>query len=62
VIVKINFEKAYDLVKWEFLYYMIKILGFCSKWIQWIKSYLESASIFVLVSGSPREKFKPTKN
>ena len=34
VIVKLNFEKAYDSVSWEFLFYMIGRLGFCGKWIQ----------------------------
>jgi len=33
VIVKLDFEKAYDSVNWEFLFYMWDILGFCGKWI-----------------------------
>jgi len=33
---KVDFEKAYDSVWWEFLYDMLHKLGFHSKWIRWI--------------------------
>ena len=61
VIVKLDFEKAYDSVSWEFLFYMMRILGFCGKWIQWIRACLESATISVLVNGSPTKEFKPSR-
>jgi len=28
VYLKVNYEKAYDLVRWDFVYYMLGILGF----------------------------------
>jgi len=31
VAVKIDFEKAYESVNWEFLFYMLGRLGFCHK-------------------------------
>ncbi|XP_068461619.1 uncharacterized protein [Phaseolus vulgaris] len=36
-------------------------LWFCGKWIQWIKACLESATVSVLVNGSPTKEFKPTR-
>jgi len=33
VIVKVDYEKAYDSVDWGFLVYMMGILGFNNKWI-----------------------------
>ena len=56
-----DYEKAYDSVSWEFIYYMMGRLGFCGKWIDWIKNCLESSSISVLVNGSPTTEFKPMK-
>jgi len=41
VVVKLDFKKAYDSVSWEFLLYMMSRLGFCEKWIQWIRACLE---------------------
>jgi len=58
---KVDYEKGYDSVRWDFLLYMLQKLGFHSKWINWVKGCLESASVFVLVNGSPTEEFRPTK-
>ncbi|XP_068483362.1 uncharacterized protein [Phaseolus vulgaris] len=61
VFFKVDYEKAYDSVSWDFLYYMLERLGFCVQWICWIKGCLESASVSVLVNGSPTREFIPRK-
>ena len=61
LVIKIDYEKAYDSVSWEFLYYMMERLGFCRQWISWIKKCLESATISVLVNGSLTKQFNPTR-
>jgi len=61
VVFKVYYEKTYDSVSWEFIHYMLGRLGFCGKWIKWIKNCLESTSIFMLVNGSPTIEFKPKK-
>ena len=58
---KVDFEKAYDSVRWDFLYDMLGRLGFHSVWIKWIRGCLESATISVLVNGSPTEEFQPMR-
>jgi len=50
VFFKVDYEKANDSVRWEFIYYMLGRLGFCEQWIVWIKSCLEFASVSVLVN------------
>jgi len=42
LIAKLDFEKAYDLVRQDFLYYMLGRLSFGIKLLSWIKIYLES--------------------
>ena len=61
VFFKVDYEKAYESVYWDFVYYMMERLGFCGKWVGWIKTCLESASISLLVNGSPTQEFKPKK-
>jgi len=58
---KVDFEKAYDSVRWEFLFDMLQRLGFHCKWITWIKGCLASATVSVLVNGSPTEEFCPSR-
>ncbi|GJZ48173.1 putative RNA-directed DNA polymerase [Tanacetum coccineum] len=55
---KVDFEKAFDSVNWPFLLDTMRQMGFGSKWRSWISSCLSSASISVLVNGSPTKEFK----
>ena len=61
LVFKVDYEKAYDLVSWNFLVYMLRRLDFCAKWIQWIVGCLKSTSISVLVNGSPSTEFSPQR-
>ncbi|XP_071695360.1 uncharacterized protein [Rutidosis leptorrhynchoides] len=36
---KVDFEKAYDSVNWDYLCFMLSSLGFGSKWCGWILGY-----------------------
>lgn len=57
MIFKVDFKKAYDSVCWAFLTYMMKRVNFNSHWIAWIEGCLRSASVSVLVNGSPCQEF-----
>ena len=61
MIFKVDFEKAYDSVSWQFLFYMLSRMGFPERWSRWIRGCLTSASISVLVNGSPTAEFKPQR-
>ncbi|XP_022008026.1 uncharacterized protein LOC110907340 [Helianthus annuus] len=57
-LLKIDFEKAYDNVSWEFLLSVLDQMGFPSRWGLWIKGILQSARSAVLVNGSPTLEFQ----
>ena len=40
IILKMDYEKAYDYVRWDFLLYTMERLGLSDKWIMWIKECL----------------------
>jgi hypothetical protein len=57
VICKMNLEKAYDRVNWEFLLYMLRKCGFGGKWCSWIAHCISLVQFSVLVNGSPNGFF-----
>ena len=61
LVFKVDYEKAYDSVSWDFLFYMLERTGFSSKWVKWIAGCLKSASISFLVNGSPTTEFYPKR-
>ena len=58
---KVDFEKAYDSVSWGFLNYMMMRMGFCERWRKWIHGCLSSASVSILINGSPTREFVPER-
>ncbi|KAJ9567283.1 hypothetical protein OSB04_003249 [Centaurea solstitialis] len=61
LIFKVDFEKAYDSVSWEFLLDMLEKMGFGRKWRNWVWTCLKSSRISILVNGSPTEEFSMEK-
>jgi hypothetical protein len=57
VICKMNLEKAYDRVNWDFLLYMLRKCGFGGKWCSWIAHCISLVQFSVLVNGSPNGFF-----
>ncbi|GKV48357.1 hypothetical protein SLEP1_g55180 [Rubroshorea leprosula] len=58
---KVDFEKAYDKVNWEFIDYMMMRMGFCATWRKWIQECLNSSSVSILINGSPTNQFPVNK-
>jgi len=52
IICKMNLEKAYDHVNWEFLLYMLRRCGFEEKWCRWIAHCISTVRFSVLIYGS----------
>ncbi|GJT46364.1 RNA-directed DNA polymerase, eukaryota [Tanacetum coccineum] len=57
MIFKVDFEKAYDSVRWDYLDDVLNKFGFGSKWRDWIHNCLHSSKGSILVNGSPTGEF-----
>ena len=51
VFVKLDFEKTFDSISWEFLTNMLRARGFGDRWIHLILTRLSSSSTSILVNG-----------
>nr|GEX42385.1 RNA-directed DNA polymerase, eukaryota, reverse transcriptase zinc-binding domain protein [Tanacetum cinerariifolium] len=58
MISKVDFEKAYDSVRWDFIDDILRRCGFGEKWCKWIQSCLYSSRGSVLVNGSLTKEFQ----
>ena len=61
VLCKLDMEKAYDHVGWNFLLYMLHHCGFSSTWRRWIYNCISSARFSILVNGSPTGFFESSR-
>jgi hypothetical protein len=52
VICKLDLEKAYDHVNWEFLLYFLQRCGFSEKWRRWISFCISFVRFSILINGS----------
>nr|GEV33042.1 copia protein [Tanacetum cinerariifolium] len=58
LVFKVDFEKAYDSVQWDFLDDILGKFGFSDKWRKWFQSCLKSLRGSIIINGSPTEEFQ----
>ncbi|RVX18307.1 LINE-1 reverse transcriptase-like [Vitis vinifera] len=61
LICKLDIEKAYDSIKWNFLMKVLQKMGFETKWVGWMWSCVSSAKFSILVNGVPAGFFPSTR-
>ncbi|RVW82961.1 Transposon TX1 uncharacterized 149 kDa protein [Vitis vinifera] len=61
IVFKIDFEKAYDHVSWDFLDHVLENKGFSPSWRKWMSGCLSSVSYAVLVNGNAKGWVKASK-
>ena len=57
VLCKLEIEKAYDHVNWEFLMFLLQQCGFSEKWRRWIKCCISTVKFSILINGCPSDFF-----
>lgn len=61
IILKLDYERAYDRVSWRFLEEMLQSRGFGEKWISWILKIVKGGSISVRMNDENSCYFRPGK-
>nr|GEW59931.1 RNA-directed DNA polymerase, eukaryota [Tanacetum cinerariifolium] len=58
MVFKVDFAKAYDSIRWDFLEDVLITFGFGPKWCSWISGCLNSGMASVLLNGSLSAEFQ----
>jgi hypothetical protein len=58
VLLKIDFEKAYDKVSWSFLQQAMRMKGFDPKWCRWIHDFISRGSVGIRVNEDTGHNFQ----
>ncbi len=61
VILKIDFEKAYDKIKWSFVQQTLRMKGFSPKWCEWIVSFIQGGHVGIKVNDQIGNNFQTYK-
>jgi type VI protein secretion system component Hcp len=51
VVLKLDFEKAYDKISWHFLLEVLERKKFPKKWIKWIKDVISGGRVRIKING-----------
>jgi hypothetical protein len=61
VIMKLDFEKAYDKVHWGFLIQCMNARGFNDTWCRWVERVLKDGTMFAKLTGTIGPYFQSHK-
>ena len=61
IVCKLDIEKAYDHLSWEFLIQVLDKMGFGKRWVSWVKWCISTASFSIMVNGSPTGFFQNSR-
>jgi hypothetical protein len=57
IIMKLNFEKAFDMIEHKAILQLLRRKGFNDIWLNWIENNMSSATSVVLLNGVPEKIF-----
>lgn len=59
--IKLDLEKAYDFLHWDYIKHCLAQFGFANNWIDLIMECITSVQFSLLINGKPQPPFKPLR-
>lgn len=60
-VLKLDMQKAYDRIEWDFLQASSTKMRFCDQWVKWVMQCVSTVSFSINFNGESLPFFKPTK-
>ena len=61
VALKLDMEKTYDILEWDFIHTCLKVFNFHNIWIKWIMECITSVSYSLLINNELTGFIKPSR-
>jgi hypothetical protein len=61
IILKIDFEKVYDKVKWSFIKHTLLMKGFSQTWCKWIEAFTQNGHARIKINDQISDYFVTKK-
>ena len=61
MMIKLDIEKAYDKLNWQFMEKMLETYGFCQGWVKWVMGLVTTPFFNIILIGSLTITFHPTQ-
>jgi hypothetical protein len=61
IILKIDFEKTYDKVNWNFLHQPLRMKGFHLVWCDWVRAFVQGGNVGIKVNDQMGSYFQTKK-
>ncbi|XP_056691898.1 uncharacterized protein [Spinacia oleracea] len=58
-VLKVDMNKAYDRVRWDFVHWLLDVMNFPPRWRHWIMQCITTTSYSILINNEPSDFFKP---
>jgi hypothetical protein len=58
IVLKLDFQKAFDSIHWEAIFHTMSVIGFPPKWIGWVRELLKTSQAQMIINGHTGKKFK----
>lgn len=59
--IKLDLEKAYDFLHWDYIKHCLFRFGFSTDWISLIMEWISSLNFSVVINGTAQAPFKPLR-
>ncbi|KAL4033168.1 hypothetical protein IC575_006254 [Cucumis melo] len=60
-ILKLDIEKAFDNLNWDFIDYVLEIKNFPNSWRKWIRGCISNVTYSVIINGRPQGRIKANR-